>query len=108
MIMICILALQPGRIGVLNYDALGIKYLKHITDLTNVWILSVTMVIIPGRCVLQHFYTVFLFKKVVGLAERILFVLYWGTVTPLEAGLQSKIIESNPKLSTASPEDDKK
>ena len=49
MIMICILALQHGRIGVLNYDALGMKYLKHTTDLTNVWILPVTMVIIPGR-----------------------------------------------------------
>ena len=106
--MICILALQPVRIGVLNYDALGIKYLKHTTDLTNVWILPVTMVIIPGRWVLQEFYTVFLFKIVIGLAGGKFSVLYRGTVTPLEARFQSKIIESNPKLWTASPEDDKK
>ena len=53
MIMICIriLALQPVRICVLNYDALGIKYLKNTADITNVWIFPVTMamVIIPGR-----------------------------------------------------------
>ena len=108
MIMICILSLQLDRIGVLNYNALGIKYLKHTTYLTNVWIRLATMVIIPLRCVLQHFYTVFLFIKVVGLAVRIICELYWRTVTPLEAGFQSKIIESNPKRSTASPADDTK
>ena len=106
--MICILALQHGRIGVLNYDALGMKYLKHTTDLTNVWILPVTMVIIPGRWVLQHFYTVFLFIQVIGLARGKFCVLYRGTVTPLEAGFHSKIIESNPKRLTASPADDKR
>ena len=51
-----------------NYNAEGINSLKRTIDLTNEWIPPATMVIIPDPERPVHFYTVFLFKMVVGFA----------------------------------------